>query len=313
MNVIAPLFCSPGPAPGPAPGGGGEGSGDTARPEGPGGSPALPCLNSNICIMEGGKLTPAGARTAYALQQNVANLAAKFGLEKLGFLTLTFADKVVSMKEAQRRFHSLRTNVLRLRYREFLGVPERMKSGRIHFHLLVVLNEDIWTGFDWNAYVGASGFWDRWQASGKTDVSALGWHQRLTSDYARSANDHLRSEWAFWRKTARSYRFGRTELLPVRSTAEAISVYVGKYIAKHMFEREEWDKGYKLVLYSPGARTCTAKFGWNTRRAWLWRRKLEKLARDCQFRDMDDFTRSFGPRWAWGLAASIQAVKIDES
>jgi len=52
-------------------------------------------------------------------------------------------------------------------------------------------------------------------------------------DY-RSASDYLRREWKFWWKTALKYVFGRTELLPIRKTADGVAKYVGKYIAKQL-------------------------------------------------------------------------------
>jgi hypothetical protein len=58
-----------------------------------------------------------------------------------------------------------------------------MTSGRIHYHLLVVMAQDIPTGFDFAAVKGG--------------------------DY-RSASEYLRKEWKFWRETAPKYGFGRT-------------------------------------------------------------------------------------------------------
>ena len=75
-------------------------------------------------------------------------------------------------------------------------------------------------------------------------------------DYS-SANRLLREEWSFWRKTAPAYRFGRTELMPIRSSEEAIGRYIGKYIGKHMEAREDADKGARLVRYSRGARVAS--------------------------------------------------------
>jgi len=88
-------------------------------------------------------------RTAFALEENVKLLAESFGINRLGFLTLTFADLVTSIKEAQRRFSSLRTHVLGVRYPASIAIVERGTiSGRLHFHLLVVCPEDIRTGFN---------------------------------------------------------------------------------------------------------------------------------------------------------------------
>ncbi len=88
------------------------------------------------------------------------------------------------MREAARRFNSLNTHVIRARYRRAIGVWERQASGRLHLHLVVVLDADIRSGFDFAAIA--------------------------ERDY-RSANRSLRAEWAFWRVTAPKYGFGRTE------------------------------------------------------------------------------------------------------
>jgi hypothetical protein len=149
---------------------------------------------------------------------------------------------VLDPKEGQRRLHSLATHVLNRRYVEWLRVFERQKSGRIHYHLLVVLGDDIRTGCDFEAFA--------------------------RRDY-RTAGTALRREWAFWRRAAGRYRFGRTELLPIRSTAEAAAAYVGKYIGKHVEAREERDKGVRLVAYSSGACMARTRFSWSeSGRAW---------------------------------------------
>jgi hypothetical protein len=211
----------------------------------------LPCLYSNKSI-EGDQKSPLFLSTKHrksssALAWNVQELADQFGIERLGFLTLTFADHVLDAKEAQRRFNSLRTNVLKSRYRDFIRVIERQKSGRIHYHLLIVLDADIRTGFDFEAV--------------------------KNQDY-KTACSELWLEWKFWRETAKKYGFGRTELLPVKSTAEGIARYVGKYIGKHMNARKQEDKGLHLVAYSTGARMASARFSWATPNAAIWRYKL---------------------------------------
>jgi hypothetical protein len=204
-------------------------------------------------------------------------MAEKWGLENLGFLTLTFADFVLDPKEAQRRFNSLATHVLRDRYRAFVRVFERCKSGRIHYHLLVVLDADIRTGFDFEA------------------VKA--------NDY-RSAGKFLRDEWAFWRRTARLYRFGRTELLPVRSSSEAVARYVGKYISKNHEQRSARDANVRLVEYSRGARMAVTRFAWNTDNAAEWRGKLQTFADivserfGVEIMSISDFSAVLGKRWA---------------
>jgi hypothetical protein len=213
-------------------------------------------------------------------------LAQEFGIERLGFFTLTFADLVLDLKEANRRFDSLNSNVIKGRYRRAVVVPERQKSGRVHFHLLVVLDADIRTGADFEAFENR--------------------------DY-RSANKALRSEWAFWRLTAPRYGFGRHELLPVKSNAEGIARYVGKYICKHVRERVGSDKGARLVRYlgyGPGDRKASSRLAWNTDNAWVWRQKVRAFASRVGARDTADLQRLYGSHWAYHLQAVILAEAV---
>lgn len=217
-------------------------------------------------------------------------MASRWGLERLGFLTLTFAQHVTCPKESQRRFNNLARRVLRERYGEgFIRVFERQKSGRIHYHLLVVLGQDVRTGVDFEHF-------------GQGDY--------------RTASAYLRSEWAFWRKTAKAYGFGRTELMPIRSTEEGIGRYVGKYIGKHHAVRKEEDKGVRLVDYSRGGRTATTRFGWSTENAAHWRAKVRLFAQIMQARlrvpieGMEDLTPALGPRWAYYYRDFIYSLPV---
>lgn len=218
-------------------------------------------------------------KAAAALSWNVTHLVQKYGVERIGFLTLTFSDHVLDPKEAQRRFKSLRTGVLSRRYLDHVRVLERQKSGRIHYHLLVVLPDDIRSGADFDSFA--------------------------SRDY-KSANNHLRREWAFWRKTAPSYGFGRTELMPVRSNADAMGAYVGKYVSKHIGQREERDKGVRLVEYTRGARMASTRFTYTNSGATLWRQKIQTfvhLTRVCRpgepVTGLASLRRIYGPRWSY--------------
>ena len=117
---------------------------------------SLPCLFSSNSI-QGTQDPPFKVPSHYrkasvALAWNVAGLAVQYGLDRLGFLTLTFADHVLDVKVASRRLNSLASNVLNDRYLAWLRVLERQKSGRIHYHLIVVLPVDIRSGVDFAAF-----------------------------------------------------------------------------------------------------------------------------------------------------------------
>jgi len=254
-------------------------------------APPLPCLNSNISITpplsdhirEGlNRLSTNHRKTAFKLANCVGRLCSKYGIERIGFLTLTFADHVTCAKEAGKRFNSLRSNVLAHRYVESICVLERMKSGRIHFHLLVVLADDIRTGFDFV--------------------------QAAKGTYS-SANLRLRSEWAFWRENARSYGFGRTELMPVKSNEEGLSKYVGKYIAKHVGAREERDKGVRLVRYSRGASNGSVAFMFASPRSRLWRYQVGAFAKRNDCADLAALVKKFGSRWAYYRREEIMSIE----
>jgi hypothetical protein len=252
---------------------------------------ALPCLNRNNSIIiqapdEG--LSQSHRKTAAALSWNVAAFAERFGLGRIGFFTLTFADHVLDGREAQRRYNSLAVNVLAVRYPDgYIRVLERQKSGRIHYHLLVILPVDIREGVDFGAF--------------------------SQGDY-RTAGRALRSEWAFWRHAARAHGFGRTELLPVKSETDAIAKYVGKYIAKHIGQREERDKGLRLVSYSKAARTATTRFAWVSRGAKEWRRKIAMVVGASYERGLipsptfEGMRSVYGPKWAYKLREAILSM-----
>jgi hypothetical protein len=251
----------------------------------------LPCLNTNnstepVWAKSAEKLTSVHRKTAFALAENVRAFSDRFGIERLGFLTLTFADHVTDAKEAGRRFNSLATHVLNVRYEQWIRVIERHKSGRIHFHVLVVIDTDIRTGVDFSGFARA---------------------------VYTSAGAKLRSEWAFWRNTARNYGFGRTELLPVKSTAEGIARYVGKYIAKHIEQREQSDKGVRLVSYSKGARRANSSFTWRTPGADLWRFKLGLFCSAMGATSETYNTRFkawFGSKWVFHLGQVIEEIRL---
>jgi hypothetical protein len=103
-------------------------------------------------------------------------------------------------------------------------------------------------------------------------------------------------------------------LLPVKSCAEGIARYVGKYISKHVRERAEADKGARLVRYlgyGQGGRKASCRLAWNNENGRLWRGKLAAYAERNGARNTDDLVKLFGPRWAWRLQAEILAERLD--
>lgn len=269
----------------------------------------LPCLrinNSNEGACEDNQavgscpasLIPSWVRKSeFKVKTEVMALFKQYPLERIGFLTFTFADDVQCHKEATKRLNSLITGVLRERYPMCIRVSERQSSGRWHFHLVVVCKQDIRRGVDFEAI-----------------------KQRRYKD---GANTALRAEWAFWRNTAKNYGFGRTELLPVRKTGEALAAYVAKYISKGFAYRQQRDKGARLYSVIGGSRACSSRFSFFSLKSYLWRQKvamwaaswsdsLAKVAQSVNKSSIDALTYDdlpilFGKRWAWRCRDDIMA------
>jgi hypothetical protein len=233
-------------------------------------------------------------KAGFIVKTNIHAMCEKYGINHIGFLTLTFADDVQCHKEATKRFNSLATNVLKVRYSQYVRVSERQKSGRWHFHLVVVCKQDIRRGVDFAAIA--------------------------KRDY-KSASPALRSEWKFWRNTAKRYGFGRSELLPVKKTGEALASYVAKYISKGFSYRRDEDKGARLVSYSKNARVCGSRLSFVGGRSHEWRLRCKLFLDNLYFRHYqqtiaggqlplepftyEDMPSLFGTRWAWRLRDKI--------
>jgi len=259
-------------------------------------------------------LTGGHKRSAHCLAVEIRAMAKQFGIERIGFLTLTFEEHIIDIREAQRRFHSVATGILKERYKRGVWVWERQESKRVHFHGVVVLGADIRSGCDFKAIEAG--------------------------DYS-SANKALAAEWKFWRHRrqggegrAEDYGFGRHEFLPVKSNEDGIAYYVGSYIGASVRARIAGDKGARLVRYMgykgesyidsiPGSptygqlikfstRTAKARFGWNTENSWIWRHKLKAWATRNGCDDTDKIAKIYGPRWCYHLQEEILREPVHE-
>jgi hypothetical protein len=277
-----------------------------ASPARYGSEATVPCLNTHISI-EIAQSDPAAdveipevqytkgrQKTAFILSESVQKTCRIHGVERVAFLTLTFADHILDPRVAQKRLNSLLTNVIKPRYGEYVGVLERQKSGRIHYHLLVTMPFDCRTGVDFDAF--------------------------LKGDY-KSASKSLRNEWRFWRETSRKYGFGRTEIMPIKSTEEAIGRYVGKYISKSISATNEAktgdiDKGVRLVRYSTGARAGTSHFTFISKNSERYRTALKYLVNIINkqmgfgITDIRELKHFFGPRWQYAFRFAIADMAI---
>lgn len=260
---------------------------------------------------DGLKMPGTKAKQAKALAYNIKWLADTFGVERVGFLTLTVGDKVngkfVHVKEraeASRRFNSI-LNRIRERYRCGVVVTERHKNGGIHFHLVVALPFDARTGFDFEAV--------------------------KRRDY-RSVSKELREEWEWWRENQGEYGFGRHELTPIKSNGEAIGRYVGKYLGKSWEARTDDDYKGRCVRYFgkwtaseaeiEAAKVHRARLSppmscvhaATTPKATAWRECLRQVQwltnkLGCELNEQN-IKEHNGPRWAWRFTKQIQLVQF---
>jgi hypothetical protein len=250
------------------------------------------------------ELTASCAKTVFCLAREVALLARDHPVDRIGFLTLTFAENLVDRKEAWRRFRSLRSRVLSTRFVCCIAVSERQWRGALHFHLIVVTKSFLGTASD-AGWAKQAQTW--WQCGHRKEAMRM-----------RSAHvcQSLRDEWAFWRKIAPRYGFGRCEILPVMSDAEAVGKYCGKYVESNIRNRIPTDKGVRRVSYInfKGRRTHRPNFAWNSPGARAWRQEVAKFAWANRCRDTDDLRAKFGRRWCYkfrGLLLGLTQRKIE--
>lgn len=262
-------------------------------------SDSLPCLYSNNCIEEApeklrkeqilalcGILAPYQKRQAHTLFSNVERLINQApSVGHVGFFTLTTKDNVTDKAEFSRRWHSMLSNYWSQspHFGHWLGTYEQQKRGAWHLHVLVVLPYDIRTGVDFDEF-----------AKGRY----------------KSASPYLRSVWRDLRGACIRYNFGRHELLPIKSNAEGMARYVGKYISKHIGQREEAAKGKRLISSSQGWLKNSSNFAWNTEGSKEWRRKVALFAGALGIQGPAGLYFKLGPNWAWKHLDTI--YNIDE-
>jgi hypothetical protein len=216
----------------------------------------------------------------------VLRLASVYGVERLAFLTLTFADNVQDGSVSSKRFNSMNTGILAKRgYGPWVRILERHKSGCIHFHLIIVVPVDIRTGFDPLTNRGSGSGWV--------------WLCRERSEL---------------RKLLPRYSFGRAELLPLRKGSVPASRYLAKYITKSLSVRGVQDHHVRLVTYSRGfAWLRPEQFSWAWGGSRIWRRKLARWAFRMGYYDLDEIAYWMGARWCYQWRNDVMAQPPTES
>jgi hypothetical protein len=230
-------------------------------------------------------------KTAFCLRENLRAMVKLYGVERVLFATFTFTrdERCKDQREASRRWNSFMTGWLRKRVADYIAVPERHRDGRVHFHAILATT------------------WDVGQATFD--------HQAVANRQYGSVSAPLRAFWKELRVSCPRYGFGRSEAQPVRTTAEQVSAYVGKYVSKNIDARSLEDVGVRLVRYSKGLKAkidfLTANaFAFNSPRSWLWRRKVAQVAERLGFKSTADFREHFGQTWACTAGKLILSSRL---
>ncbi len=270
----------------------------------------LPCLSSNNSDKTAREtatprsyqravgLTPAQKKTAHALTMNVIAFCSTVGIEKVGFLTITFAEDL-TWEEAERRFNNFNRRVLSVLFGDRIKVLEFTRSGRPHFHLVVSCSGAIRDGFNFEHATEVA----HWSKAFRRERGS-----KPKGNYG--GNALLRSLWRTLRETGPKYGLGRMELIPIKSGAEAVGHYVGGYLAKAVGERQPEHKGARMVSYSRGfQRLYKGNFSF-VERGRPFRRKLAIWAARAGCFSLEEVSALFGPRWFYHHQAEIYAVNL---
>lgn len=227
-------------------------------------------------------------RSQYLLTTTIINLFCHYLIEHVLFITLTFPDDVRSTAEAHRRLNSL-MNKVRPRCLGYLYILQPQASGRIHYHLLVPVSFDAHDGTNLDAWENRTMYTDK---------------QRR-----QAMNPALRAEADWWENKAAAYGFGRVEVAPIYSNAEAVR----KYMTKQDWRRRHWPfeetKNVRFWSCSRGLRVGTVKFSWETPNGRLRRERLRAWAQLRGCYSLDDVRRSLGRNWAWSFFYDLQGAE----
>jgi len=86
-------------------------------------------------------------KTKFKICENVTELISKAGIEKCLFVTMTFPDKP-DLKTASKRFDSANKNALTHEILKGFRVMEPHADKAPHYHLILVVKNDVRSGFD---------------------------------------------------------------------------------------------------------------------------------------------------------------------
>jgi len=277
--------------------------------------PHIPCPLSVKCFQGGGnaedtKLTTAQKKTAETLYLELELLPGHVGIERLLIITLTFADPLPSRGCREAAWLKIRKHLLQKLFQFGVTISDRSRSGRPHFHVVVVGAEgvDFRTGFDFGAWDASRAAESKWHDSGHTDHTAETRWRAMTAKYAASAPSALRAEWYELSEAGGKFGFGRINAMPVKDPI-AYARYLAGCITDGIRMDHPEDRGIHRVRYWGNfPRKVSPHFYRTTKGATRWRGQVSFCARVLGFDDQGDFKKCFGPRWFIFLKGIIRLV-----
>jgi hypothetical protein len=107
----------------------------------------------------------------------------------------------------------------------YIVIVEFTKSGRVHFHVIVQVHDDIRTGFDFTAYAEYKRLNEKYNAEGKP----LTIKERRDHGDIIGANHALRAIWKKLDRGLTRFGFGPVyDIFPIETNEVAVSRYVTK-------------------------------------------------------------------------------------
>jgi hypothetical protein len=244
------------------------------------------------------KPTNIQAKTFKALDGNCKYWMKTISPERVGVLTLTFADHVTCMKEGQRRWNNL--NRLITREKKFIKLyktAEAQKSGRLHYHIIIETTASIKGNIDWDIY----------EQMGEAKTTAE--KKKLGHQLGKTATPHLNELWTWLRAKCKATGFGRSELMPMKKP-EHLKNYIGKYLQKDMednsLKKDGKNKNMRISTYGRKCvKVANTQFSWALGPASVFRRRLAIWAEERGFKDTDQIKEIYGSAWCHNLRKQI--------
>jgi hypothetical protein len=244
-----------------------------------GGAPGLPSLQKDNCTRKG------RGKAVFVAEENIRLYIEKFGVERVGLLTVTTPIACLLASDFQSKWHSFQSHALKESFPTGIWVRERQpRSGNWHAHAVVNAGWDIKTGFPFD---------------------------QVEDGFYANVPLPMRKLWKELRKMADAYGFGRTEFLPIRYSGSACARYLTKYLGKAFStEKAEGEEKCRLFGVWGGVRFVHSQFSFVSSR--IIRRKLAWLAGELRIADYEGFKALYGRHWWHFIGAALREVILPE-